>query len=89
MNKLLATLIAGLFADNIDPAKMVTLCSSHRSKGLEWDTVYLLGRDELMPSPFARQAWQMDQEVNLIYVSITRAKKTLVHVTHVKEEKQK
>lgn len=85
----LAGVIANLFADNIDSSKMVTLCSSHRSKGLEWDTVFLLGRDELMPSPFARQEWQMDQEINLIYVSITRAKKTLVHVTHVKEEKAK
>ena len=85
----LSGVIAGLFADNIDGTKMVTLCSSHRSKGLEWDTVYLLGRDELMPSPFARQAWQLDQEFNLLYVSITRAKKTLVHVTNVKVDEKR
>jgi ATP-dependent exoDNAse (exonuclease V) beta subunit len=33
-----------------------------------------------MPSPFARQQWQMDQEVNLMYVAVTRAKAELIEV---------
>lgn len=57
---------------------VLTLCTAHKSKGQEWDRVFLLGRDELMPSKFARQAWQLDQENNLIYVAFTRAKRELV-----------
>lgn len=58
----------------------LTLCTIHKSKGLEWDNVYLLGRNRYMPSPFARQAWQMDQENNLTYVAITRAKTNLIEI---------
>mgnify|MGYP000476334517 CR=1 FL=1 len=39
--------------------------------------MFLLGRNELMPSPFARQEWQMEQEKNLIYVAVTRARDRL------------
>ncbi len=60
--------------------KNFTLSTVHKSKGREWDTVYLYDRMGLMPSKFARQDWQVQQENNLIYVAITRAKKTLVEV---------
>jgi superfamily I DNA/RNA helicase len=60
---------------------MITLCSVHKAKGLEWNRVYILGRDSLMPSKFARQKWQMDQELNLIYVAVTRAKAELIEAT--------
>lgn len=63
------------------PARSLSLCTVHRSKGREWNRVYLLGRSQLMPSKFARQEWQMKQEVNLIYVAVTRAKQTLVEVS--------
>tara|TARA_R110000787_G_scaffold631_6_gene2347 strand:- start:944 stop:2581 length:1638 start_codon:yes stop_codon:yes gene_type:complete len=79
--------IEEIFADGVSDKGMLTLCSTHKSKGMEWDTVYLLDREKLMPSPFAKQAWQLDQEINLIYVAVTRAKQTLVEVTGVVEEK--
>ena len=73
--------IESMFDDNVSGENILTLCTSHRAKGLEWNHVYLLGREELMPSPWARQAWMQDQERNLIYVSITRALTTLTEVT--------
>jgi superfamily I DNA/RNA helicase len=54
----------------------VVLSSVHKSKGLEAQRVGIL-RPETMPMPFARQAWQMDQEMNLIYVAVTRAQREL------------
>lgn len=83
----LEVMIVEMFADNVAGKGLITLCSTHKSKGLEWDTVYLLGRDQLMPSKFAVQPWQVDQEINLIYVAVTRAKDTLVEVTGLIEER--
>ena len=79
--------IEEIFDDNVSDKNMLTLCSAHKSKGMEWDTVYLLDRETLMPSKFAKQQWQLDQELNLIYVAVTRAKDTLIEVTGVVEEK--
>lgn len=67
--------IDAMFTDNGDGT--LTLCTAHKSKGLEWDRVFIY-RPELMPSKWARQAWQQEQEQNLQYVAWTRAKKTLV-----------
>lgn len=69
--------------DPNSPPKL-TLSSIHKSKGLEWPTVYLLGRNAWMPSPFATQPWMQEQETNLTYVAITRAMERLVEV-HVEE----
>lgn len=71
-----------LFSD-YDPAlpPRLTLSSIHKSKGLEWPTVYLLGRNIWQPSPFATLPWMQAQETNLTYVAITRAKLTLIEVT--------
>ncbi len=71
-----------LFSD-YDPKAppKLTLSSIHKSKGLEWPTVYLLGRNAWMPSKFATQDWMLDQEHNLTYVAITRAQETLYEVT--------
>lgn len=79
----LRVLVDSMFADDVSDKGMVVLCSAHRSKGLEWDNVFLLGRTELMPSAFARQEWQVEQEINLIYVAVTRAKKRLVEVSGI------
>lgn len=78
----LKRLIRNLFGDTPDgaPTSMFTLSTVHKAKGREWDTVYLLDRQRLMPSKWAKQQWQIDQEYNLIYVAVTRAKKTLVEV---------
>lgn len=75
-----------LFSDydpNLPPR--LTLSSIHKSKGLEWPTVYLLGRNLWQPSPFASQPWMLDQETNLTYVAITRAKVNLIEVTVTEE----
>lgn len=79
--------IEEIFADNVAGSGLITLCSAHKSKGLEWNTVYILDREALMPSKRAKKEWEIAQEQNLIYVAVTRAKQTLVEVTGVVEEK--
>lgn len=61
--------------------KVLTLMTCHKSKGLEFDTVYWYGREKYQPSKYARKDWQKDQERNLIYVAGTRAKDTLIEVS--------
>jgi hypothetical protein len=77
------SVILSLFGDTPEgqAPKNLTLCTAHRSKGREWHRVYLLGRNKYMPSKFARQDWQIDQEKNLIYVGVTRARSELIEVT--------
>ncbi len=70
--------IDALFADG--EKNVVTLASYHKSKGREWDNVYLLDHAGLCPSKAARQDWQKRQEANLAYVAYTRAKQTLTFV---------
>lgn len=67
-----------MFTDN--DKGLLTLATVHKAKGLEWDRVFLLGRHQLMPSKWARKAWQQEQEKNLIYVAYTRARSELYFV---------
>jgi len=60
-----------------DPNK-VTLCSLHRSKGLEWPNVFLIGCSEGI-LPHAR-AEEPEEERRLFYVGVTRARDAL-HVS--------
>jgi len=84
----LRVMIAGMFDDNVaDSKSMITLCSVHKSKGMEWPRVYVLGLDDLMGRECS-QPWQSVQEINLQYVAVTRAQELLVNVTGVKEEKK-
>lgn len=74
--------VTSMFLDSENEAKpTLTLCTAHRSKGREWPRVFILGKEKYMPSPFARQAWQLKQEQNLEYVAITRAQKELIYVS--------
>jgi len=57
----------------------LTLCTIHKSKGLEANRVFILEPD-LMPSKWARQEWQKEQEANLQYVAYTRAKESLIFI---------
>lgn len=57
----------------------ITLCTIHKSKGLEADYVYILN-EFLIPSPFSKSAEQRQQENNLKYVARTRAKKGLYKI---------
>ncbi len=57
----------------------VVLSSIHKSKGLEAERVYILDR-ELIGMRATRGTWQMEQEDNLAYVAITRAKRELYYI---------
>lgn len=57
----------------------VMLSSIHKAKGLEADRVFLVG-PEKMPHPMARSTWAIEQEFNLRYVALTRAKEALYFV---------
>lgn len=74
--------ISELFADDNKgaPPRGVHLMTAHGSKGLEYDNVYLLGANRFMPSRRARTRDAVEQEMNLMYVAWTRAKKKLVDV---------
>jgi DNA helicase-2/ATP-dependent DNA helicase PcrA len=55
----------------------LTLATVHKAKGREWPRVGIL-QPELMPSRWAKQDWQLTQEVNLQYVAWTRATRELI-----------
>lgn len=68
--------IEGIFTDDLEGILLMTI---HKSKGLENDNVFFLA-PELIPSRWATQPWQQEQELNLKYVAITRAKNSLIYV---------
>ncbi|RBP66312.1 Rep family ATP-dependent DNA helicase [Brevibacterium sanguinis] len=52
----------------------VTLASFHAAKGLEWDSVHLVGLSEgLLPISYAQTPQSIAEERRLFYVAITRA----------------
>lgn len=88
----LVSLINSMFSDSDDKftnKNLVTLSSVHKSKGLEWNRVFLLGREQFMPSKYAKKDWQKGQEQNLIYVAVTRAISELVEVSEIPEMRKK
>jgi len=57
----------------------VTLASFHAAKGLEWDTVFLVGcSDGLLPITMADTSQAIEEERRLLYVGVTRARERLV-----------
>ena len=54
----------------------ICLATIHKSKGLEADRVFWLGRNQCPPR-WASSGWKLQQELNLMYVATTRAKKEL------------
>lgn len=66
------------FKDSIDfNGSILTLSTIHRAKGKEWDRVFALDMDKHSPSKWAKLDWEKEQEVNLCYVMVTRAKNHL------------
>ena len=72
----LIKLLKSIFSDTVEGIMLMTI---HKSKGLENDRIFFLC-PELIPSRFATQPWQYQQERNLKYVAITRAKSELIYV---------
>lgn len=68
--------ILNLFCSD-DEKPPVTLATIHRSKGDEADRVWILGSDLLPFTKKARHDWQVQQELNLTYVALTRSKSDL------------
>lgn len=61
------------------PKEHLVLSTIHSSKGLEWDHVYIIGAmDGYFPSLYAGDNPDaMDEELRLLYVAATRARKAL------------
>ncbi len=73
--------INGMFEDTDgNKAETVTLMTAHKSKGLEFRRVFGFGNNRYFPSKYAKQDWQVEQELNLLVVLWTRAIETYVDV---------
>jgi superfamily I DNA/RNA helicase len=70
--KELTDAIEAIFSDSVQGT---TLATVHKAKGLEAPRVFILNPDS-MPSRWARQEWQLEQERNLQYVAL----ETLVYL---------
>jgi len=64
--------------------EMLTLSTIHSAKGLEWDSVFLIGlADGILPISFALDSDEdIEEEHRLFYVGITRAKNRLYISLH-------
>jgi len=71
--------IDSFFSDESVGSK-ITLATIHKSKGLEWDRVYLLDKNRLYPK-WATKPWMREQERNIHYVAVTRAKNELIYIS--------
>lgn len=59
-------------------AEGVTLATFHAAKGLEWDVVFCVGlQDGTLPITYADTPAAVEEERRLLYVGITRARRTL------------
>lgn len=72
---------------NRDRVKPIVFSTIHKAKGLEYDRVFILEPGKL-PHPAAKPGWQEQQEQNIIYVAVTRAKHELYFVGGVPADLQ-
>jgi DNA helicase-2/ATP-dependent DNA helicase PcrA len=63
----------------IDYKSFVVLCTVHKAKGLEAGRIFI-DRPDLLPHPAAKGGWQKEQEFNILYVALTRAKADLYFI---------
>jgi superfamily I DNA/RNA helicase len=69
-----------LFSDEEgDGSQVVTLSTIHKAKGLESVKVTVLS-PHLLPHPYASRARELEQEMNCLYVALTRSKHELYFV---------
>lgn len=74
--------IESLFADTPKGGKpaSLTLMTGHKSKGLEFPRVFILGANAYQPSKHARTEAAIEQEKHLLYVMWTRAQEELIDI---------
>jgi DNA helicase-2/ATP-dependent DNA helicase PcrA len=70
----LKLMINSIFKDNITDG--IILSTIHKAKGLEADRVFIVRPDEIPLG--VSKGWMYQQELNLKYIAITRAKKELI-----------
>ena len=64
--------------DEMDESNYVSVATVHSVKGLEFDTVFVVGLDEtIFPVSRATEEHEVEEERRLMYVAITRAKSEL------------
>ncbi len=83
----IVTKVETLFSDQ-PPGGTVLLSTVHKAKGLEADTVVIL-RPDLLPAPWAKTDNEKEQEKNIAYVAVTRAKKLLIFQESPKDKPKK
>lgn len=73
------SLMSQMDEENKDTSARINLMSLHQSKGLEFETVFLIGvEDGLLPHQNSlMDEKSLEEEVRLAYVGVTRAKKYL------------
>lgn len=69
----------------VNSGKAITLSTIHKAKGLEADNVFIALPSCLPMTWKGQQSWEYEQEQNLRYVAVTRAKKVL-HFINLDEE---
>jgi DNA helicase-2/ATP-dependent DNA helicase PcrA len=70
-------MIDRIFSDNNEG---IIFSSVHRAKGLEANNVYIIRPDQLPLVRNGQKEWEIEQEMNLKYVALTRSKNKLVFV---------
>ena len=72
-----------------DNPNAVLLMTMHGAKGLEFDTVFIIGANEgIVPYKKAETKEEIEEERRMFYVAMTRAKKRLV-ISYTKEKNGK
>jgi DNA polymerase III epsilon subunit-like protein len=67
-------------------ANKIVLTTIHKSKGLEWSIVIIIGLSQKhFPEHLNNNIKNIEEERRLFYVAVTRCKKKLFFVTHLKE----